>query len=261
MSRNVEVDDTTTVMGQNDKHQQDLEPDRWHREEVHRSQLRHVIVEKRSPGLRRWTGAAYHVLRDRGLGYVETQFQQSQLTVDSRCAPEWIGPAHLLDYLSHLRVDLRSTGSLTALPSPVEPKAFPMPCHYSSGLNNDQTRAPIGPESGQSDPEPAIGHLQFGTRGNLPLEDAKLMTKSDDLQMQSGPSSKPAGKRIEEREEEFTHGSWNIVPSELNFNAHNADGVFSKDTPFSRGTKTRNPSAARTRPDFTLLSALVLVRD
>ncbi len=71
--------------------------------------------------------------------------------------------------------------------------------------------------------------FNLGTRGNLPLKDAKLMTKSDDLQMQSGPSSKPAGKRIEEREDEFTHDSWNIVPSELNFNAHNADGVFSKD--------------------------------
>ena len=105
-----------------------------------------------------------------------------------------------------------------------------MPCHHSSWFDNDQTRAPIGPESGQSNPEPTIGHLQFGPRGNLPLEDAKLMTKSDDLQMQSGPCSKPAGKRIEEGKEEFTHDSRNIVPSELNFNTHNADGVFSKDT-------------------------------
>ena len=56
-----------------------------------------------------------------------------------------------------------------------------------------------------------------------------MMTKSDDLQMQSGPSSKPAGKRIEEGKEEFTHDSRNIVPSELNFKAHKADGVFSKD--------------------------------
>jgi hypothetical protein len=55
------------------------------------------------------------------------------------------------------------------------------------------------------------------------------MTKSDDLQMQADPSSEPARKRIEEREDEFTHGFWNIVPSELNFNAHNADGLFSKD--------------------------------
>src|SRR5262249_39798922 len=148
------------------------------------------------PGLRRRPGTAYHVLRDRGLGYVETEFQQ--LTVDSRCAPEWVGPTHLLNHLSDLHIDFRSTDSLTALPSPVKAKAFAMPCHHSSGLHNDQTRAPIGPESGQSDPEPAIGHLQSGTRGNLPLQDTKLMPKSDNLQMQSGARPNWAGKRIKE---------------------------------------------------------------
>jgi hypothetical protein len=227
MSRDVEVKNTTTVMSQNDKHEQNLEPNRWDSEEVHRSQLRNVIVEKRPPGLRPRTGATYHVLRNRGLGYVEAQFQQ--FTVDSRCAPEWVSPTYLLNYLSHLRVDFRSTDWLTALPSPVEPKALAMPCHHSCGLHNDQTRAPIGPESGQSDPEPAIGHLQSGTRRNFPLQDAKLMPKSDDLQMQSGSRPKSARKRVEEREGEFTHGSWNIGPSEINFNAHNANGVFSKD--------------------------------
>ena len=70
--------------------------------------------------------------------------------MDSRCAPEWIGPTHLLNYLSHLRIDLRSTDSLTALPSPVKPKALAMPRHHSSRFDNDKTRAPIGPESGQS---------------------------------------------------------------------------------------------------------------
>ena len=55
------------------------------------------------------------------------------------------------------------------------------------------------------------------------------MPKSDDLQMQLGARPKSARKRIQEREDEFTHDSWNIVPSGINFNAHNADGVFSKD--------------------------------
>ncbi len=41
-----------------------------------------MIVEKGSPGWRRWTGNAYPVLRDSRLGYVDTELQQ--LTVDSR---------------------------------------------------------------------------------------------------------------------------------------------------------------------------------
>ena len=77
------LEDTTTVMRQNHKHEQDLEPNRWDSEEVHRNQLGNVIVDKRLPGLRRRAVVADHVLPDRGLGYVEAQFQQ--LTVDSRC--------------------------------------------------------------------------------------------------------------------------------------------------------------------------------
>src|SRR6185295_14510462 len=56
---------------------------------------------------------------------------------------------------------------------------------------------------------------------------AELMPKSSDLQMQSGARPKSARKRIEEREDEFTHDSCNVVPSQLNFND---DGLFSKDT-------------------------------
>ena len=54
--------------------------------------------------------------------------------------PEWVGPAHLLNYLSHLRIDLRSTDSLTALPSPVKAKAFAMPCHDRFERQSDQSR-------------------------------------------------------------------------------------------------------------------------
>jgi hypothetical protein len=49
----------------------------------------------------------------------------------------------------------------------------------------------------------AIGDLQFEARGNLPLQDAKLIPKTDDLQMQSGSRPNPARKRIEEREGEL----------------------------------------------------------
>jgi hypothetical protein len=165
MSRDVEVEDATTVMCQNDKNEENLEPNCWHSEEVHRSQLRHVIVEKGSPGLRGRTRKAHLVLGDSRLGYVDAQLQQ--FTVDSRCSPEWIGPAHLLDYLSRLSVDLRSTESRTALPSPVQSKAFTMPSHNSSGLHNDETRSPIRPEPRQSDPDQRSAQLNLGRVGNL----------------------------------------------------------------------------------------------
>jgi hypothetical protein len=154
----------------------------------HRSQLRHVIVEKGSPGLR-WRTRNAHLVGDSRLGYFDAQLQQ--FTVDSRCSPEWIGPTHLLDYLSRLSVDLRSTESRTALPSPAQSKAFTMPSHNSSGLHNDETRSPIRPEPRQGDPEPAVRPAQFGTCRKLGFQDGKLMPKSDDFQMQSGPGLEP----------------------------------------------------------------------
>jgi len=66
------------------------------------------------------------------------------------------------------------------------------------------------------------------------------MPKSDDLQRQSGARPKSARKQIQEGEDDFTHDAWNIIPSGINFNAHNADGVFSKDTPVV-SKKTRQP--------------------
>ena len=72
------------------------------------------------------------------------------------------------------------------------------------------------------------------------------MPKSDDLQMQSGASLKSARKRIQQRKDGFTHGSWNIVPSELNFNANNA-------TEFSvRTGRSAHARAERASPGFHL---------
>jgi hypothetical protein len=136
----------------------------------------------------------------------------NQFTVDSRCPLKWIFSAHLLNYLSHLGVALRPTASMTALPSPVKPKAFALPRHHGFGLDQDETRAPLRPEPGQNDPEPAIRGLQFGTCRDLSSQDGKLMPKSDDLQMQSGPSLKSAIKSIEQGKDEFTHDRSDIIP-------------------------------------------------
>jgi hypothetical protein len=225
-------------MRQNYKHEQDLEPNRWDSEEVHRNQRKCDCRET----------SARTVTADGGCGPCTSRpwlgICRGPVSTAHR-GFAGVGPAHPLNYLSHLSVDLRSTDSLTALPSPVEPKALAMPCHHSPRLDNDQTRAPIGPESGQSDPE--LAHLQSGTRRNFPLQEAKLMPKSYDLQMQSGSRPKPARKRIEEREGEFTHDFWNIVPSEINFNANCSDAadkqaqMLSTVAPVYRWSVSRRP--------------------
>ena len=49
MGRDVEVEDAPAVMCKDDKYEQNLEPDGVYGEEVYRSELRHMIVEERSP--------------------------------------------------------------------------------------------------------------------------------------------------------------------------------------------------------------------
>ena len=51
MSRDVEVDDASAIVPDNDEDEQDLEQHGRDREEVNGSQLRHVIVEERAPCL------------------------------------------------------------------------------------------------------------------------------------------------------------------------------------------------------------------
>ncbi|HKU27817.1 MAG TPA: hypothetical protein VJQ54_20265, partial [Candidatus Sulfotelmatobacter sp.] len=59
----VAVNNTTTVMGQNQKHVKDLKTEGGHGEEVDGDQLREVIVQEGAPSLRGRPAAAHHVFR------------------------------------------------------------------------------------------------------------------------------------------------------------------------------------------------------
>ncbi len=48
MSRDIEMDDTSAIMGEHNEDEQKLEPDRVYREEVDRNELGHMIGEERS---------------------------------------------------------------------------------------------------------------------------------------------------------------------------------------------------------------------
>ena len=50
VSRDIEVKNTTAVMGKHYKNEQNFKPDRMHREEIDRNELRRVIVQKCLPG-------------------------------------------------------------------------------------------------------------------------------------------------------------------------------------------------------------------
>ena len=85
MSGHIEVDDTTSIMGQNQKHVKDLETKSGHGKEVDGDQLLGMILQEGAPGLRRRPTRAHHVLAHAALTDFEAKFEQ--LTVDAGCTP------------------------------------------------------------------------------------------------------------------------------------------------------------------------------
>jgi len=95
MGSKVEMNHSAPMMGENQEDKQNSKAQGRHHEEVGRDEFLHVIVEKSAPGLRGRPLLARHVLRDRGLGYFDTKFEQ--LPMDTRCSPERVRQTHLSD--------------------------------------------------------------------------------------------------------------------------------------------------------------------
>ena len=72
----IAVDNATPVMGQHQKHIENLETKGRHGKEVDGHQLLQVILQERAPGLRRRLAAAHHVLADAGLADVDAELEQ-----------------------------------------------------------------------------------------------------------------------------------------------------------------------------------------
>src|ERR1700758_658843 len=85
MGGHIAVNNTTTVMGQYQKHVKDLETEGGHRKEVDGDQLGDVILQKGAPGLRGRLVAAHHIFADAGLADVDDQLEQ--LPVNAGCTP------------------------------------------------------------------------------------------------------------------------------------------------------------------------------
>ena len=145
---NIEVQNATPVMGQHQKHVENLEADRRHSEEIDGGQLLHMIVKECPPVLRGHFVSANHVFADAALSDVEAKFEQ--LAVNARCTPQGILPAHLADQVSDLTQNNWSSGlAVPYLPSPEQAKGGAMPSYDGFRLNDGQRRAPVAPEAGR----------------------------------------------------------------------------------------------------------------
>src|SRR6202165_5218241 len=143
----IEVQNTTPVMGQHQKHVKDLEADSWHREEVDGDQLLGMILQKCAPSLRRRFAAGHPVFADGALADLNAELEQ--LTVDPWCTRRRILSAHLADQISDLTGNDRSSRlAVPHLPGPEKTKALAMPGQDRFGLDDGQRRAPVAPDAG-----------------------------------------------------------------------------------------------------------------
>src|SRR5687767_387020 len=119
-----------------------------------------MIMEERTPTLRRWFSRSHHILGDGWLGDLDAEFQQ--LTVNPRCPPAWVVATHHPNQIANLVGYAGSTWLATMnLPRPEQTKALPVPSDDRLGLDDDQKGSPVGPNPPQPKPEDSVGGRQL----------------------------------------------------------------------------------------------------
>lgn len=159
MGSDVEMDYAPSIVRQDDKDIENSKGDGRHPEEVRRNQLLHVVIQESTPGLGRRSSLAGHILRDRGLGDFDPQFEQ--FPMDPGCSPERIGQTHPADQLPNFPIDCGPPQfALPTLPSPIPAESSSMPGDHRFRLYDKQRRAPVRPEATEPNPEQSIRSVQ-----------------------------------------------------------------------------------------------------
>src|SRR5664280_81468 len=112
-----------------DKAIENPERNRWKDKQVDRCDAVGMIAQKRPPALRRWQPAAAHIPSNRRLSDLEVELEQ--FTVNARCAPERVRPAHFANERAQLSRDLRSANTVARPPAPIRPKSSSVPANDS----------------------------------------------------------------------------------------------------------------------------------
>jgi len=154
MSGDAEVNNMAPIVTKNDEGEKYSKCCGGDGKEVDRDDVLDVVVEERPPRLRGRLAWVNSVLVDGGLG--DNMAQQREFGLNAWCPPQRILTRHAADQVADLGFDLRSAGSRPRLPSPEELEALAMPADHGVGLHDQQSGAPICPNSGQQRPEDSI---------------------------------------------------------------------------------------------------------
>src|SRR5437588_2383064 len=178
----IEVQDSAPVMGQHQKHIENLETKGRYGKEIDGDQLLQVILQEGAPGLRRRFAAAQHVFAHAALRDMDAKFEQ--LPVDAGCTPTRILAAHLADQISDLTGNDGSYGLAPEhLPRHEQDKTGAKPGNHRFGFDDSQGRAPVAPDGEQPDPQQTVQRSQPGPLSHGTLQHADLVPQGQVLQL------------------------------------------------------------------------------
>src|SRR5229473_7371868 len=149
----IEVQDTPTVVTDDEKAIERAEGDRRNSEEVHRGNRFPVITEKGkpAPGRLRISRRPFHPTRDRSLRDIKAEHKK--LAMDAWRSPRWVFNDHSEDQFLNL---LRRRSSPDRPPDlgdqfPVQTESAPVPTHHRFGRDHNEGLLPSEPKSTNGD--------------------------------------------------------------------------------------------------------------
>src|SRR6266478_5667812 len=154
----IEVQDTPTVVTDEEKAIERAEGDRRNREEVHRGNRFTVIAEKGkpAPGRLRISRRPFHPTRDRSLRDIKVEHEK--LAMDAWRSPRGVINDHSEDPFLNLLRRLSSPGRSPDLGDqlPVPTESGPVPTHHRFRRDHNEGLLPSGAKSTNGDPEEPV---------------------------------------------------------------------------------------------------------
>jgi hypothetical protein len=202
ISRDIEMQDLTPVVTDDEKAVQNTKRERWHGKEVHRGNGLAMVSEERQPSLHGiWISrSSPDPSRDTSFRGIETQLEQ--FAVNARRSPGPILGNHTEDQGVNLFADTLASSYLSDSgdPGPIQTKPRTMPVHDRSRSDQYQRLPPPGPARLQRNPEQFVQGRQSMAR-SLRMQSQQLLTKSEVFKDKVLPGAESADHPPEEMPE------------------------------------------------------------
>src|SRR6267154_5271961 len=173
MVGHAQQDQTPSFMPQDHQDKQQPKVDCRDYKEVHGPDPRRMVTQERLPCLARSGSTLGHVLGNRRLSDLDPELQQ--FTMNTRRAPERVLHAQPPDQAAHLNRNSGPAAARTRLPSPIKPKARPMPTQRSVRLDDRDGAPQRRKQPPQPDKKQPVSGRQPGLRGSLSTKHVQLM--------------------------------------------------------------------------------------